>query len=189
MIKSLKTLDLFIKEIDNKHAQENFSKIKDYLSTLSISGGTGPQGPAGPAGAPGAGVPIGGAINQLLKKNSATNYDTSWVTVDKTFVGLSNVPNIDCTDPNNIAQDATHRFVTDTEKATWNAKENAIASGTIAQYWRGDKTWQTLDKAAVGLGNVDDTSDVNKPISTAAQAALDLKANLYDPLLYALVFG
>jgi len=30
---------------------------------------------------------------------------------------------------------------------------------------------------ALGLGNVDNTSDINKPISTATQAALNLKAN------------
>lgn len=34
----------------------------------------------------------------------------------------------------------------------------------------------TLTKADVGLGNVDNTSDVNKPISTATQAALNAKA-------------
>lgn len=33
-------------------------------------------------------------------------------------------------------------------------KEPAITAGTSAQYWRGDKTMQTLDKTAVGLGNV-----------------------------------
>jgi hypothetical protein len=33
----------------------------------------------------------------------------------------------------------------------------------------------TLDKANVGLGNVDNTSDANKPISTATQTALDAK--------------
>jgi len=36
----------------------------------------------------------------------------------------------------------------------------------------------TLAKGDIGLGNVDNTSDVNKPISTATQAALDLKAAL-----------
>lgn len=36
----------------------------------------------------------------------------------------------------------------------------------------------TLVKADVGLGNVDNTSDVNKPISTATQTALDAKADL-----------
>ncbi len=35
-------------------------------------------------------------------------------------------------------------------------------------------------KANVGLGNVDNTSDLNKPISTAAQSALDLKADAAD---------
>jgi hypothetical protein len=37
-----------------------------------------------------------------------------------------------------------------------------------------------ITKAMVGLGNVDNTSDLNKPISTATQAALDLKANASD---------
>ena len=35
-----------------------------------------------------------------------------------------------------------------------------------------------LNKASVGLNNVDNTADLNKPISTAEQTALDLKENL-----------
>lgn len=54
-------------------------------------------------------------------------------------------------------------------------KENTVAAGTTGQYYRGDKSWQSLDKAAVGLSNVDNTSDVNKPISSATQAALNNK--------------
>ena len=57
------------------------------------------------------------------------------------------------------------------------AKEPLIADGTTSDYWRGDKSWQVLDKAAVGLSNVDNTSDASKPISTATQTALDLKAD------------
>lgn len=38
-----------------------------------------------------------------------------------------------------------------------------------------------LVKADVGLGNVDNTSDANKPVSTAQQTALNLKANLVSP--------
>ncbi len=34
-----------------------------------------------------------------------------------------------------------------------------------------------FDKEALGLGNVDNTSDLNKPISKATQAALDAKAD------------
>lgn len=53
--------------------------------------------------------------------------------------------------------------------------EPAITTGTTSQYWRGDKSWQTLNKTAVGLANVDNTSDANKPVSTATQTALDAK--------------
>ena len=38
-----------------------------------------------------------------------------------------------------------------------------------------------LVKGDVGLGNVDNTSDADKPVSTAAQTALDLKAPLASP--------
>lgn len=40
-----------------------------------------------------------------------------------------------------------------------------------------------LTKSSVGLNLVDNTSDVNKPISTATQTALNLKANLVSPNL------
>jgi hypothetical protein len=39
----------------------------------------------------------------------------------------------------------------------------------------------TLAKGDVGLSNVDNTSDANKPVSTATQSALDLKANIAAP--------
>lgn len=38
-----------------------------------------------------------------------------------------------------------------------------------------------ITKAQVGLGNADNTSDASKPVSTAQQAALDLKAPHVDP--------
>lgn len=41
-----------------------------------------------------------------------------------------------------------------------------IAAGTTAQYWRGDKTWQTLNNAAVGLGNVENIQLSTWPGST-----------------------
>jgi len=56
-----------------------------------------------------------------------------------------------------------------------NGKEPSITAGTTSQYYRGDKTFQTLNKSAVGLGNVDNTSDANKPVSTATSTALGLK--------------
>lgn len=50
---------------------------------------------------------------------------------------------------------------------TFNSKEWTITAGTTAQYWRGDKSWQALDKSAVWLSNVDNTSDTTKNSSTA----------------------
>jgi hypothetical protein len=38
-----------------------------------------------------------------------------------------------------------------------------------------------ITKTDVGLANVDNTTDANKPVSTATQTALDLKANLSGP--------
>ena len=61
-----------------------------------------------------------------------------------------------------------------------NSKEDEISTGTTSQYWRGDKSWQTLDKSAVGLSNVDNTADANKPVSTAQQAAIDSKENAFS---------
>lgn len=61
-------------------------------------------------------------------------------------------------------------------------KEDFITPGTVNQYYRGDKTFQTLDKTAVGLSNVDNTSDANKPVSNATQTALNLKADLNAPV-------
>lgn len=46
--------------------------------------------------------------------------------------------------------------------------KSGSTSGSIA--------WGTLSKSDVGLGNVDNTTDLNKPISTAVQTALNGKA-------------
>ena len=66
-----------------------------------------------------------------------------------------------------LVNDSTsaHKFVTATEKTNWN---NHIANTNNPHQ---------VTKAQVGLGNVDNTSDLNKPISTATQTALDLKAD------------
>lgn len=47
----------------------------------------------------------------------------------------------------------------------------------------------TLVKADVGLGSVDNTADSAKPVSTAQQAALDLKAPLASPTFTGTVSG
>ncbi|MGF6139027.1 gp53-like domain-containing protein [Pseudomonas laurylsulfatiphila] len=53
---------------------------------------------------------------------------------------------------------------------------------SVAQGGTGVTTLAALE-VAIGTTNVDNTSDVNKPVSTAQQTALDLKANLASPNL------
>jgi hypothetical protein len=148
----------------------------------------GPQGPQGPAGATGPQGPPGvpGTTNHLLLTNIGINthvqIDSHIAStsnphnVTKSQVGLANVPNVDTTNPANITQSPSYRFVTDTEKSDWNSKEPGITPGTTAQYWRGDKSWQTLDKSAVGLGNVDNTSDLSKDLNKFEKIAKNLRA-------------
>jgi hypothetical protein len=58
----------------------------------------------------------------------------------------------------------------------------SVADNQVLNYDSASSLWKnkTLAKSDVGLGNVDNTSDANKPISTATQTALDLKEVLSD---------
>ncbi|WGK94751.1 MULTISPECIES: hypothetical protein [Flavobacterium] len=60
---------------------------------------------------------------------------------------------------------------------TGTADAPAIANNAITN----EKIATGIDKAKVGLGNVDNTSDTSKPISTSTQAALNKKADLNNP--------
>jgi hypothetical protein len=89
----------------------------------------------------------------------------------------SNVSNLSA-----IVYDSTgHKlYVWDPSLKLWKSPtgEPLIALGTVDQYWRGDKTWQTLDKTAVGLSNVDNTADADKPVSSATLTALALRESV-----------
>lgn len=53
----------------------------------------------------------------------------------------------------------------------------SLGSGTVRSVNGNPGPVVVLTKANIGLGNVDNTSDVNKPISTATQTAINLKAD------------
>jgi hypothetical protein len=61
------------------------------------------------------------------------------------------------------------------------SKQDTLVSGTNIKTLEGQSLLGSgnidLVKADVGLGNVDNTSDANKPVSTATQTALDTKTN------------
>ena len=57
-------------------------------------------------------------------------------------------------------------------------------AGTAGQFLRSTGAnapqWATVDKATIGLGNVDNTRDANKPVSAAQQAAIDAVKDIAD---------
>lgn len=61
-------------------------------------------------------------------------------------------------------------------------KITLVANGDILRYNSITQKWENvaLNKSTVGLGNVDNTSDLAKPVSTATQIALNAKANTTD---------
>lgn len=74
---------------------------------------------------------------------------------------------------------------------TWAAKQTfttapRFSSANASEYLKTDgskdlTSVSAIPKADVGLGNVDNTSDANKPVSTAQQTALDLKLPIEAP--------
>lgn len=81
---------------------------------------------------------------------------------------------------------------------TFEAKDIVVNNGTV---WdkidgsdavlsvNGNTGVVVLDKTDVGLSNVDNTADTAKPVSTAQQTALNLKANLASPTFTGTVNG
>lgn len=67
----------------------------------------------------------------------------------------------------------------------------SLANNQIIKYDASTMLWKnyTIVKADVGLENVDNTSDLNKPISTATQTALNLKATIVQAAAYAYYLG
>ena len=116
------------------------------------------------------------------KQSDLTPSSIKYPTVDAVNTGLSSkqdslgyTPENVLNKQNNLTSSTTNYPTVDAVNAGLLTKEPAITSGTSSEYWRGDKTFQTLDKNAIGLNNVDNTSDANKPISTLQATAIGLK--------------
>ena len=120
----------------------------------------------------------GSSATALTLKTARTINGTS-------FNGSANITTASWGTARNIAVGSTAKSVDGSVDVSWTVAEigaePVLAAGTTSQYYRGDKTWQTLNKAAVGLSSVDNTADSDKPVSTAQQTALNLKANLASP--------
>jgi len=96
--------------------------------------------------------------------------------ITKSMVGLGNVDNT--SDSNKPVSSATQtaldaKLASATAASTYAPIASPTFTGTVSG----------VTKAHVGLGNVDNTADSDKPVSTATQTALDLKAALASPAL------
>jgi hypothetical protein len=126
------------------------------------------------------------ASNTSSITSNATNIasNTSNITGNTTNIA-SNTSNISSNTSNiasntsNITGNTTNIALAETaintNETNINLKEPIITASTILTYYRGDKSFQPLTKTTIGLSNVDDTSDINKPISNPTQSAIDSK--------------
>jgi microcystin-dependent protein len=106
------------------------------------------------------------ADNFLVRNATNTRWENKTTSDVKTTLALNNVDN---------TSDANKPVSTATQTAL-NAKENTITAGTNEQYYRGDKTFQTLDNDLASVSANDDTI----PSAKAVKAYVDaLKLVIY----------
>jgi hypothetical protein len=103
--------------------------------------------------------------------------------IDKVMVGLSNVDNT--TDALKPVSNATVAAIL-VEKTRALAEE-ALLAPIASPTFTG--TVSGITKSMVGLGNATNTNDASKPVSSAQQAALDLKATIASPTFTGTVSG
>lgn len=115
-------------------------------------------------------------IDNTDKVSSVNGYSGA-VNLTKSDLGLSNVDNTSDEDkPVSTAQQSAldaKSNITHNHDAAYEAKNANIQAHIIAQ-----NNPHGVTKAQIGLSNVDNTADSEKPISSSQQAALDLKADL-----------
>lgn len=96
----------------------------------------------------------------------------------RTTLGLGNVDNT--SDANKPVSTATQTAL-DAKQPLDSDLTTIAANITAAGHAILDDANAAAQRTTLGLGNVDNTSDANKPVSTATQTALDAKAPINDP--------
>ena len=95
--------------------------------------------------------------------------------VTKSQVGLGNVPNVATNDQTpTYTESSTLTKISSGEKLSTAFGKISKAITDFIAHLANKENPHSVTKSQVGLGNCDNTSDVNKPVSTAQRAAIDL---------------
>jgi hypothetical protein len=134
-------------------------------------GDKGDRGLGGLRGLPGAGLPRGGTTGQVPVKASNNDFDVTWQNQSGGGGGSADWGDIGGT----LSDQTDLQTALNAKYDASNPSGYITAAGAPVQSVAGQTGTVTLAKGDVGLGNVDNTSDANKPVSTATQTALDGK--------------
>ena len=150
-----------------------------------------------------------GAINGYCPLNASTKIDTAYLpdsivgslNYQGTWNATSNSPAI----PASSGGNKGYFYIVTVSGSTlidgissWSIGDWIVSTGAVWNKVSGSSAISSvntrtgaivLSSSDVGLSNVDNTSDVSKPISTATQTALNLKANLASPTFTGVVTG
>ena len=105
---------------------------------------------------------ISGKVDKIEGKGLSTN---DYTTAEKNKLsGLTNYTHPNTHSASMITEDSTHRFVTDSEKSSWNNKSNLALGTTSTTAFRGDygNTAYTHSQSAHAPSNAQKNSDITK---------------------------
>lgn len=159
----------------------DFDNIKDTL-----------RGPAGPAGAPGPASTVPGPTGPAGPQGPTGPTGPASTVPGPQGIqgvpgpqGIQGVPGTSGSGSNVASLNEGTSLTTATTSVNYvGALVDATVTGSAVTV-----TVNTPTKTDVGLANVDNTTDANKPVSTATQTALNLKANIASPTFTGTVGG
>lgn len=112
------------------------------------------------------------AVKFYSQVSNPLNFPGTWPAEVRELGASSTLPDVSWTLMTTVEYQ-TYLITHSAAISTWNTN-NPITAPDPATL---TKNILTLSKLDVGLGSVDNSSDISKPVSTATQTALDLKAN------------
>ncbi len=122
------------------------------------------------------GIPTGGSSGQVLAKASASDYDVTWQD-DAQTDSLADTAVMNTSSDSRYTGLSTQKLIN--EKISTDIAAKADTAHNHDSVYLGISHGSQTDnphgvtKTHVGLGNADNTSDMNKPVSTAVQTAID----------------